>query len=52
MRLIILMQSTWLTGRRSEGGGGVGSQEAGAGFPLQEAGTGRNEAILQTLGWV
>ena len=32
-------------------GGGAGSQEAGAGSPLQEAGGGRSGAMLQSLGW-
>ena len=33
------------------GGGAVGSQEAGAGSPLQEAGCGRSGAMLWALGW-
>ena len=33
------------------GGGGAGSQEAGAGSPLQEARGGRSGAMLRALGW-
>ena len=33
------------------GCGGVESQEAGAGSPLQEAGSSRSGAMLQALGW-
>ena len=33
------------------GSGGVGSQEAGAGSLLQEAGSSRSGAMLQPLGW-
>ena len=32
-------------------GGEAGSQEAGAGSPLQEAGCGRSGVVLQALGW-
>ena len=33
------------------GCGGVESQEAGAGSPLQEAGSSRSGAMLRALGW-
>ena len=33
------------------GGGKVGSQEAGAGSPLQEAGSSRSGVMLRALGW-
>ena len=33
------------------GSGGAGSQEAGAGSPLQEAGGGRSGVMLRALGW-
>ena len=33
------------------GASGVGSQEAGSGSPLQEAGGGRSRAMLRALGW-
>ena len=50
VRLIVRMLLTWLA-VGAGGSSGAGSQEAGTGSPLQEAGGGRSGVMLRALGW-